>query len=181
MLRAGRLLLLTGAVAALLFALSPPAGAEPGNEPRAPSTTSLVGSSAPEISVTRVSGSSPLSMAQLRGRVVVLDFWATWCAPCHQVMRVLDGLSRTHEGAGLTVLGISNEPRQLVEAFGSRGHVGYTLASDGAGTMRRYGVRYIPTLVIIDRSGNVREVLHGTVGAASLDNQLRSLLAEPAP
>lgn len=142
----------------------------------------LVGQSAPTVSATRLAGPDPVRLDALRGRVVVLDFWATWCGPCRATMPLLDAMHRAHHAAGLTVLGLSSERTERIRAHLARSPVGYTIASDG-GTADRFGVEALPTLVVIDRAGRVRDVTVGVDPSSfrRLDTLVRRLLAEQAP
>lgn len=145
----------------------------------------LVGSFAPTWKDVEVaSGSFPPSINNLRGRVVLLDFWATWCAPCRVVIPKLDNLQSRYGAQGLSVLGVSTEDTQDVALFAHRTAMNYGVASDRHGqTSRTYGVVSLPTLVVIDKRGVVRDVSVGydPMGDARLDAMVRSLLAEPAP
>ncbi len=170
-------------VLALISALPPnPVRAAPDNPPRAGSG-GLVGAIAPPLRVTHVRGPDPVSMQDLRGRVVLLDFWATWCGPCRMVMPLLDALHRQYHDQGLTVLGISGERSAVIRGHLASHPVSYTVAQDGGGTDRTFGVRAIPTLVLIDRAGKVREIYAGLSGARmrELNALIPRLLAEPAP
>lgn len=143
----------------------------------------LIGAPAPEVRAELIAGPDPVRLDALRGRVVVLDFWATWCGPCRAVMPELDRLSRQYHDRGLIVLGLTDERLETVRAHLARSPVSYTIARDVRGTSRRYGVTAMPTLVVIDRAGQVREVTVGADAAAlaRLRQQLERLLAEPAP
>jgi len=145
----------------------------------------LVGSFAPTWKDVEVaSGSFPPSISSLRGRVVLLDFWATWCAPCRVVIPKLDDLQSRYGAQGLSVLGVSTEDTQDVALFAHRMAMHYGIASDRHGqTSRTYGVVSLPTLVVIDKRGVVRDVSIGydPTADARLDAMVRSLLAEPAP
>jgi thiol-disulfide isomerase/thioredoxin len=155
--------------------------ADPGNAPRERGLT--IGARPPELHTDRFSGPDPVSIGQLRGRVVVVDFWATWCGPCRQIMPTLDSLHRRHHDDGLTVLGVSSESRDDVQRFMTARPVEYTLALDAGGTTFRYGVRSIPTIVVVDRQGNVREIMRGVNGdrLRQLDQLVERLLDEPTP
>lgn len=140
-----------------------------------------VGEVAPPVQAERIAGQDEVSLPQLRGRVVVLDFWATWCRPCRAIMPSLDQLHRRHHDEGLTILGLTRERRPTIEAHLSRSPVAYTVARDLGSTQRSYGVSAIPTLVVLDRRGRVREVRVGGENMQTLERVIESLLAEPVP
>jgi thiol-disulfide isomerase/thioredoxin len=143
----------------------------------------LVGSQAPPFhDVDAVRGSFPASVSALRGRVVLLDFWATWCGPCRVVIPKLDALQARFGAQGLSVLGVSSEEPQDVALFTQRMGMHYEVGVDRHGqTTRSYGVGSLPTLVVIDRRGVVRDVAIGYDPSedARLEALVRSLLAEP--
>ncbi len=139
-----------------------------------------VGEAAPRVEASRLSGSDGVSLDDLRGRVVVLDFWATWCGPCRAIMPELDALSQRHHQAGLSVIGIAREPESSIRSHLASAPVSYTVARDTGTTLSRYGVRSIPMLVVIDRAGRVRDVQIGTDSASmrSLESLVARLLRE---
>ncbi|MDP9037544.1 MAG: redoxin domain-containing protein [Myxococcota bacterium] len=144
----------------------------------------LVGTSAPPWSgVDGVSGAFPESIGSLRGRVVILDFWATWCTPCRIVAPKLSALQSRYGAQGLTVLGLSTEDAEKVAVFARRTAIGYAVGVDSrAETTHAYGVGSLPTLVVIDKRGVVRDVSIGYDPAedAAVETTIRGLLAEPA-
>ncbi|MBW2462637.1 MAG: TlpA family protein disulfide reductase [Deltaproteobacteria bacterium] len=142
-----------------------------------------VGVPPPALSANRLHGKDPTELGALAGRVVVLDFWATWCGPCRAVMPLLDRLHRDYHDDGLTVLGVSREPPPRIRAHLNRSPVGYTIARGIGPTWRNYGIRTLPTLVIIGRDGNVRHMMVGVSRrrAAQLVAMIPRLLDEPAP
>jgi thiol-disulfide isomerase/thioredoxin len=100
----------------------------------------------------------PVELAALRGSIVVIDFWATWCHPCLEAMPRLDALARE---PGVRVLAIDlDDPEAARALFDSRGYHMTLLANDGE-VSERYGVAAIPHTVVIDRAGIVRTVARG--------------------
>jgi thiol-disulfide isomerase/thioredoxin len=142
----------------------------------------LVGAKAPTWShVASVGGAFPQSPSDLRGRVVVLDFWATWCGPCRVVMPTLTQLQLRHGAEGLTVLGLSSEEPDPVLSYVKKQRPRYAIGVDPeAVTARRYGVMSLPTVVLIDRQGTIRDVFIGYDPdvEARLESSVRGLLAE---
>jgi thiol-disulfide isomerase/thioredoxin len=173
------------AVGTLTWALVPGAQAAPGNDPPGVARAGrlAVGQAPPPLALDRISGTEEVNLPGLTGRVVVLDFWATWCGPCRAVMPALDDLYRRHRAQGLSVVGLSPESDSTIRAHISALPVDYTVARDVGGTMQRYGVRAIPTVVVLDRSGQVREILVGLDGhgMGRLESLVTRLLAESAP
>ena len=125
-------------------------------------------------------GTDPVDIARLRGRVVILDFWASWCGPCRMMMPLLNQMSDRYRAQGLTVIGLTDEPVEVARSVGLRLGIRYTLASN-ADAMRSYSVRNLPTMVVLDRAGTVREVTVGTETPRALTQTIERLLAEPIP
>ena len=119
----------------------------------------------------RNAGGKHLTLADFRGRVVLLNIWATWCGPCRSEMPSLDRLQAMHQGDGLTVLAVSVDDggspavRRFFQQSGVRNLALY-LDADGA-TARAFGASSIPTTLLIDREGNV---VGSLVGAMQWDS-----------
>jgi peroxiredoxin len=134
--------------------------------------------------VTSVSGGAPTSISALRGRVVLLDFWATWCAPCRLVAPKMRALQARYGAQGLTVIGMSSEPAEEISLFAQRTGMTYGIVSDAKGeTSSSHTVSSLPTLFIIDKRGVVRDIVVGYDPSrdAQVEATVKTLLAEPAP
>lgn len=140
----------------------------------------VVGQAPPELRVSRIAGTEEVTLAGLAGRVVLLDFWATWCSPCRAIMPLLDRMYTRYEPRGLSLLGLTREGEPAIRAHLAANPVQYTIARDVGGTTRSYGVRGIPMLVAIDRAGKVREVFVGVDGPTirRVDALVQRMLAE---
>lgn len=98
-----------------------------------------------------------LSLADLRGQVVVLDFWASWCGPCRKELPRLDTLHAEIARRGGRVLAVSiDEDRQNVDRFARRYGLRLPIAVDGPnGLARELDLRHVPLAIVLDRDGNV--------------------------
>lgn len=101
------------------------------------------------------------------GQVYVVEFWATWCAPCRKSMPHLDALQKQYADDGLTIIGISDEERSKVEQFAKSpaGRVSYTLAVDRNQSTKRAwfdaaGLKGIPAAFVVDREGKIVYIGH---------------------
>ena len=138
---------------------------------------------APRYALTALDG-TPLSADTLRGKVVLVNFWATWCLPCRVEMPLLQRMAERHRDAGLVVVGLSVDrgPEQSVREFLRERDVTYPVAVVGPDVERAFGgVRGYPTSILIDRAGVIRHVVIGPLAAASLEPAVRRLLAAAPP
>ncbi len=128
-----------------------------------------------------VNGTLP-NVQSLRGRVMVVEFWATWCGPCRMTTPILAGWQAKYGAQGLTVVGVTTDPVERATLFVQENGMRYTVASDPGGfTSQTYRVKSIPTMFLIDKRGVIRDVSVGfdPSGGGALEREIASLLAEP--
>jgi thiol-disulfide isomerase/thioredoxin len=136
---------------------------------------------APAVNFTDIDG-KPLTLADFRGRVVLLNFWATWCGPCVEEMPSLDRLQAKLGGDRFAIVAVSvdREGLSIVKPFLERLHVANlaTYLDPRGASMRAFGVRGLPTSVIIDRDGKAVGRLEGMASwdSASAEKLLRHYL-----
>lgn len=136
-----------------------------------------VGRAAPDFRLERLDGGE-LRLSDLRGRVVLVNFWASWCGPCRAEMPEFARRYRGEEANGLTVLAVDlQEAAGPVQAFVDEFDLPFPVLFDRpGGVARTYRVNGLPKTVIIDRDGIVRAVRDGEVTPAYLDAELGKLL-----
>jgi cytochrome c biogenesis protein CcmG/thiol:disulfide interchange protein DsbE len=138
---------------------------------------SLVGRPAPALSLRDLEG-RPLDLTRYRGKVVLLDFWATWCVPCREEIPQFVKLQKKYGARGLAVIGISmDDERAPVAAFYRQHAMNYPVAMGTAAVAERYGgILGLPVAFVIDRSGRVDKRYDGQVELSQLERELVSLL-----
>ena len=125
---------------------------------------SLPGKPAPEISASSWFNTDPLDLKQLRGKVVLLDFWATWCGPCVANLPKVEDLATKYADRGFVVIGIhSADGGDKCGDYVKEKHPGFATAVDDGSTNERYGIGGIPAYFIIDKAGVVAKVSTGGV------------------
>ncbi len=123
----------------------------------------LIGQQAPELTLTDMQG-QPVSLAQFRGQVVILNFWATWCPPCREEMPSMERLYQDNRDKGLVMLAVNVEAngQQAVSQFLQRHPYSFPVLLDNEATAQKaYGVFRFPESFIIDRNGVVVEKIVG--------------------
>jgi len=156
----------------------------------APAEGLKAGMTAPDFDVDLGGGSTyelkdldgkPITLASLRGKVVWLNFFASWCPPCQQETPVLRTLAGAYQGRGLELIGISVQETTPadVKAYADRYRLPYTIGFDGSGdVLREYKVFALPTQFFIDVNGVIRQIVAGPVDEQGARALLDSMLAE---
>jgi cytochrome c biogenesis protein CcmG/thiol:disulfide interchange protein DsbE len=114
------------------------------------------GVAAPDFRLRNLDGSGSLTLSELRGRVVVLNFFASWCNPCRDEAPVLRSLSERYRNSGIVVLGVAtNDDLGDARSFARKYGLSYPLVVADEDTLTAYAVRGLPETVFIDAAGSV--------------------------
>jgi thiol-disulfide isomerase/thioredoxin len=141
-----------------------------------------IGDSAPALRLVNLEG-KPVSLRQLRGQVVVLNFWATWCPPCRREMPMLEAVQQEYAARGVVIVGVdvAEGPERVAASVADIG-VRYSIWLEGAGSdstqaaFARFGGVGLPTTVFVDRAGTVRARQIGELNRASVTSNLAAML-----
>ncbi len=146
-------------------------GAGPSKPPRAPA-----------FAVKTIDGRT-LASSALKGNVVLVDFWATWCEPCRTEIPAFVALQKRYGPKGLQIVGISlDDDVKTVRAFYQRFQMNYPVALGNAALAERFGgVLGLPVAFLIDRDGNIRARHVGQTDAAVFEKEIKDLLEKPSP
>jgi peroxiredoxin len=123
---------------------------------------SAIADEAPDFTLPSNSGEN-LRLAELRGSVVMLNFWASWCGPCRQEMPLLDAMSQRYSAAGFVLLGIdveedNTDAKKIVKDL----KISYPILFDTENKVSKlYSVETMPTTVMVDKKGKIRFINHG--------------------
>jgi peroxiredoxin len=155
-----------------------------------------IGDLAPELGWTAADGTTrelldldgnPIRLADLRGRVVWLNFWASWCPPCQSETPNLRAADRAYHDRGLSIIGIQvQETVDDGRAYAATYGLDYTIGEDvSAGVFKAYRVFALPTQFFIDVDGRIRRIVNGPLDPAAIASIVEPLLpaagAAPGP
>jgi cytochrome c biogenesis protein CcmG/thiol:disulfide interchange protein DsbE len=129
------------------------------------------GRRAPDFTMPKLNESGTISISDLRGSPVVLNFWASWCGPCKQEAPLLAATEKQWRSRGVVFLGVDSEDsRENAKVFEGEYGTAYESAFDPAGTLKgQYGVLGYPETFFIDRKGVIRAKYVGPIDAESLN------------
>jgi Peroxiredoxin len=172
--------LAAGLLLSLLAACKPSAAPADASASPAPSrhpTLPVLGD-APAWRLTDIHG-QPIGSDALRGKVVVVDFWATWCAPCVQEIPGYVALQKKYADRGLVIVGLSvdQQGEAVVRSFVQRMKVDYPVAMATSDVVEAFGdIEVIPTTFLVDREGKVRHRKIGAMSTADYEKLIAAVL-----
>ena len=133
-----------------------------------------IGKPAGELAFSRVSDGMPHRLRDLRGQVVVLNLWATWCPPCRKEMPELNRLQEAYRDRGVVVLTVSDEPRETLQAYAKQQPL--STLNVYAESLGWLDVAGRPISFVIDRDGTVREMFVGARDYEAFEEAVRPYL-----
>ncbi len=141
----------------------------------------LVGKPMPKFSMTDLSGKR-LTNASLKGKVIVMDFWATWCITCRHVSPIVEDLHQKFQSKGLVAIGVdvAEKKPHVAARYKKLHHYSYRFTEDNDKFATSIGVGPLPTVIVVDRKGIVRRVEGGYYSNESvdMDKLVAKLIAE---
>ncbi len=138
----------------------------------------LLGSQAPAgFDLKPTDGQQRVTLATLHGKPAVLDFWATWCAPCRATLPHIDALARQYEGRA-RFIAVDAEGEDEARVTAAKDKLGLTMpvAIEGMEAAGVYNIEYLPTTVVLDSTGHVAQTFTGPTDAANIAKALDKLL-----
>jgi cytochrome c biogenesis protein CcmG/thiol:disulfide interchange protein DsbE len=123
-------------------------------------------------------GQTTLDMSKLRGHVVVLDFWATWCGPCQAEAPIVNALSQRFKDKGVVVVGVNTSDAEgLAAKYAQKKGLTFPIVYDADNSIaNKYGVDNLPTLIVVSKDGKKVAVRHGVTSDADLERLVRQVL-----
>lgn len=135
-----------------------------------------LGSPAPAFSLHSLDGTGTLDLASLRGKTVVLNFWASWCVPCKSEAATLERSYQRYKSQGVVFVGVdyhdvTSDARLFVRAHG----LTFPMVEDGSGnvTENRYGITQVPETYIVDRDGRLALHIPGPINGSSFASEFQ--------
>jgi peroxiredoxin len=136
---------------------------------------------APDFTLPQVDGNS-LTLSDFKGKVIILDFWATWCPPCQMEIPDFVELYEKYKDKGLVIIGVSLDEgdSRSVKQFSEKYKINYPIVLGNAKVTKDYGgVRAIPTTFVIDGKGDIKEKYVGYQPRSTFEAEAKKLLEIP--
>jgi len=132
---------------------------------------------APDFTLQDLSGKK-VRLADLKGKVVLLEFWATWCPPCRAEIPTIERLHAQYGSKGLTVLAIALDEGgwDEVKAFVTEHKISYTVLKGTDDVSTKYMVRLIPSTFLVDKEGNIKKRYMGGSSSEAVEQDIKALL-----
>jgi len=142
----------------------------------------LVGHAAPNFTLPQLDG-PPVTLAKLRGQVVVINFWASWCTECQVEQAALDQTWQQFRDSGVVVVGVNFEDSTgAARGYVRTDGVTYPVVEDAnSRTALAYGLRGVPETFVVNQSGRIVNRVIGAVDADSLATEINSMLVKSTP
>jgi thiol-disulfide isomerase/thioredoxin len=137
---------------------------------------------APDLSFQDINRKT-IRLAEFKGKVLLLNFWATWCVPCRAEIPDLIKMQRRYRVRGLRILGITYPPEQTseVRSFMRELKINYQVVIGSKETKQAFtSLETLPLTVVIDREGNIREIIEGIMYADEFHDKVKPLLTNTA-
>ena len=125
---------------------------------------------APDFELPDLDG-QPVTMASLRGKTVIVDFWATWCPPCIFQIPILNTIQEKHRDAGVVVIGVAVdvEGLEVVKPYAEENGIAYTILIGDEGLARKFGAPGFPALAVVSPEGRIDSMHVGLIEEEELD------------
>ena len=132
----------------------------------------------PVVSADGHMGGDRMRLADQRGKVLLVDFWATWCGPCQMSTPILVRLADRYRARGLVVMGVNVDQgsADMVGPFMHHFGITYPVLYDDGQAQSAYSIHALPTAILIDRLGRIRQVHQGLADERDLADQIEELL-----
>lgn len=149
----------------------------------------MSGQPAPEFSVEMVvnaenlglgggAGPANVALSELKGKAVVIDFWATWCGPCRAEAPIINRLAERYKDKGVVVLGVNTDDAAKAKQFARDRNLSFPIGFDGSDAAQRaYNVTGLPTLVVVSKTGKIVAIRTGVTSESDLQALVEEALA----
>ncbi|WP_461829113.1 TlpA disulfide reductase family protein [Aquifex sp.] len=135
---------------------------------------SLVGKPAPDFTLKTLDGRE-ISLKDFKGKVVLINFWATWCPPCREELPLFERLYKKYKDKGFVILAVNTDPENLQDFLKDYGeNLSFPILIGNDDILNKYPVRGLPTSILIDREGKIVKVRLGIY--RELEEDIKKLL-----